>query len=769
MPAIKRRQFLQFTGSALAAIGLNQLDVFYQGDRAARVLAQPAPRKLALLIGINQYQGGVKNLRGCLTDVQMQRQLLIHRFGFSPSDILMLTDETEMKPTRANILSVFESHLINQAEPGDVVVFHYSGHGSYVRDPDPIALSSAPGNENFQGFNGTILPSDARVEVQDGQVNDIMGKTLFLLMSALKTDQVTMVLDSCHSGGGTRGNVLIRSEDARIAGVSAQPSTAELDYQAEWMKQLGLTPEDLKARRAAGIAKGVAMGSAGANQLAADATFGTGEGQFFAGAFTYTLTHYLWQQPNSQMLDTVFTSLARQTRDVANNSQLAQTPVYQTAPDQNYENRPVYLVEAIAPSAEAVVLAEASSGEMQFWLGGVSSQSLRSFEQGAIFNLIDGQGNALGQVEQTRREGLVGYGTLQAARSLSASGMLLRERIRGVPNDLTMKLGLHPSLAAVLPGVQSEINNLNRMAAIAIDQTSTVDYLVSRLTPEVIAQGRSRGVVTEGEPGGIGLTTADLIPIEASFGRAAETAEQAIARLRPRLKMLLAGLVLRSVLNSDTSNLAVNVEVKPVQGGGTFARSSSRGDGIVAQRVNAEIQQLRPGTEIQIEVVNNEPRSLYLGILVIGSSGRITILHPVNWEDPEGAALVDSGQTVVVPQNPPPQAGRNYCDPNDTDENFHFCVSGTAGFFEVLVLASTQPLRDALKGIQQIAGARGTRSGSPLGLGTETEEDEPLMVVNALLSNLDQSTRADVELRGGVSGIDTEKLAALSVILEVVA
>ena len=52
---IKRRQFLQLTGSALATFGLNQLKIQQQGDRYARVLAQDTPRKLALLVGINHY------------------------------------------------------------------------------------------------------------------------------------------------------------------------------------------------------------------------------------------------------------------------------------------------------------------------------------------------------------------------------------------------------------------------------------------------------------------------------------------------------------------------------------------------------------------------------------------------------------------------------------------------------------------------------------------------------------------------------------------
>ncbi|MFB2876078.1 caspase family protein [Floridanema aerugineum] len=126
MPSIKRRQFLQFTGSLLATLGINQLEIQQKGIRYARVLAENTPRKLALLVGINQYPNSQRfnSLKGCVTDVDLQRELLIHRFGFNPKDILILTDA---QATREGILTAFENHLIAQAKPGDVVVFHYSG------------------------------------------------------------------------------------------------------------------------------------------------------------------------------------------------------------------------------------------------------------------------------------------------------------------------------------------------------------------------------------------------------------------------------------------------------------------------------------------------------------------------------------------------------------------------------------------------------------------------------------------------------------------
>jgi hypothetical protein len=80
------------------------------------------------------------------------------------------------------------------------------------------------------------------------------------------------------------------------------------------------------------------------------------------------------------------------------------------------------------------------------------------------------------------------------------------------------------------------------------------------------------------------------------------------------------------------------------------------------------------------------------------------------------------------------------------------------------MLASTEPLRDALKGLQQIAEGTQARSGDPLSL----EEDEPVEVMNGLLGDIDRMTRADINVRGGIRGVDTQKLAALSAIIKVV-
>ena len=85
--------------------------------------------KKALLVGIN-YPGTNHALRGCVNDVVMVSEMLTKEFGFKANEKRMLTDNSA---TTANILERLE-WLVDGAQPGDYLHFHYSGHGSQMID-----------------------------------------------------------------------------------------------------------------------------------------------------------------------------------------------------------------------------------------------------------------------------------------------------------------------------------------------------------------------------------------------------------------------------------------------------------------------------------------------------------------------------------------------------------------------------------------------------------------------------------------------------------
>jgi len=166
-----------------------------------------APQKFALLIGINHYlhEDRISPLSGSLNDVEDMRQILTTKFEFPPENVLTLKDS---EATHAGIIAAIQNHLIAKAQAGDIIVFHYSGHGSQMRDVTGKQIS---------GLDETIVPYDSRDP--EGKIFDISGAELHNLLVQLsaKTKNLTFILDSCHSGTLVRG--------ARVRSISADTRT----------------------------------------------------------------------------------------------------------------------------------------------------------------------------------------------------------------------------------------------------------------------------------------------------------------------------------------------------------------------------------------------------------------------------------------------------------------------------------------------------------------------------------------------------------------
>jgi len=144
-------------------------------------------KKKALLVGINDYQG-ISDLRGCINDVTNVRSVLKTYFGFTNNDIRVLTDS---RATKKNILLRL-GLMVESAKPGDSLIFHFSGHGSQIRDRNNDELTDQ--------MDELICPYDMNWD--DGFItDDMLRKILEQLKGKVKME---ILLDSCHSGTGTR-------------------------------------------------------------------------------------------------------------------------------------------------------------------------------------------------------------------------------------------------------------------------------------------------------------------------------------------------------------------------------------------------------------------------------------------------------------------------------------------------------------------------------------------------------------------------------------
>ena len=184
-------------------------------------MTNSTPNFHALLIGINFYfphrlpEGNCyKNLKGCVQDINHVETYLKNTFNLTPDQIIKLTatasdnpeqpqEPPELLPTYENIVNKFKE-VTAKAQPQDLVYIHYSGHGGRAKTI----------YEDIKGFAGL---DEALVPCDIGQPNSRYLRDLELakLLDDMVQKQlaVTVVFDSCHSGGASRD--LGEDEDAR--------------------------------------------------------------------------------------------------------------------------------------------------------------------------------------------------------------------------------------------------------------------------------------------------------------------------------------------------------------------------------------------------------------------------------------------------------------------------------------------------------------------------------------------------------------------------
>lgn len=145
--------------------------------------------KRALIIGIN-YFGSDCELNGCINDATNIKNLLISKFNYHKDNIVVLTDDTDLKPTKNNILK-YLNQLISLTQNHDTLFFSYSGHGSQVKDQN--------GDESFnidtKGMDDVLCPCD--YETNGFIIDDDLRLCIEKLPSKAK---FRSFIDACHSG-----------------------------------------------------------------------------------------------------------------------------------------------------------------------------------------------------------------------------------------------------------------------------------------------------------------------------------------------------------------------------------------------------------------------------------------------------------------------------------------------------------------------------------------------------------------------------------------
>lgn len=156
------------------------------GSKAGASAVRRAPKR-ALCVGINDYPYDGNDLNGCVNDAHAWGELLTSNYGFATSDVRVITDA---EATKANVVAALKD-LVAGAREGDVLVFQNSSHGSYVADTS--------GDEPT--YDEVLCPYD--VDSNDIPDDELRG----ILSGVARGVRLTVILDNCHSGSGTRAPV----------------------------------------------------------------------------------------------------------------------------------------------------------------------------------------------------------------------------------------------------------------------------------------------------------------------------------------------------------------------------------------------------------------------------------------------------------------------------------------------------------------------------------------------------------------------------------
>ena len=146
----------------------------------------------ALLVGVGRHerQSPFRDLPGIDRDLAIMRQVA-RELGFEDGQIRVLADE---EATLEGIRRNFESWLIDAVAPGERALFYFSGHGHYLADrsgDEPDGRDEILVPHDYAGTLGALTNV-----VVDDEIEGWLGR--------LRTEDVIVFLDACHSGSAVR-------------------------------------------------------------------------------------------------------------------------------------------------------------------------------------------------------------------------------------------------------------------------------------------------------------------------------------------------------------------------------------------------------------------------------------------------------------------------------------------------------------------------------------------------------------------------------------
>ena len=648
-----RRSFLQGVTASIASYwGWGNQSILFPSQLNAygATLRQSTTRKLALLVGINRYSTG-NSLTGCKTDVELQRELLIYRFGFQPQDILTLTDE---KATRNNIITAFDEHL-QQANKDDVVVFHFSGYGRKVK------VDALDSDTNINIVKSLIAYDT--IESNKKQVNDILLDTLINLAENLSTDKYTLILDTSFTPPSTS-----IQQQISLRGYVYHPeiriSQTELEFNQQF---INTSSSPVKIYQKKPKLSGLII-LPGTENIAVEIK----SSDFNVGLFTYTLTQSLWTNfaptNNLQLNNQIATKISSYSNQPTKIDLFSQ----KLADSLNY-----HLPFLSNSQGIGIVTKTLETNTVELELLGLPLLLLLNYGINSLLKAKTNQENIIIQIDSL--SGNIAKGkVISGDFALVKSGLILQEAVRVVPAKLGLNIGLDDNLKKIEKvDATSALSTIRVVSSVSSIGNNFVDYILDK-SDENNHQGYSLF-----SPTGISLKYTNPTSEHEGIYSAVKRFEEFMY-----LDFDLAYKLLNLTYNEYSSSLAVNssLEVYSNNSISRFTKYTSNSTlGKNSQQYDNQLINIPQNSSINIRLTNQNGENLYYLIFEINSSKEVSIYNNPHLK------YIKSRKSQSLP---------------NSGNSFKWFINSNKGLGELIIICTTSPFTKTLEILNKNNGSK---------------------------------------------------------------
>jgi len=568
----------------------------------------------ALLVAAHGYSEESKwNELGesTLTDMQLVRNALLER-GVANENIYIL----DSGATKQAIVNAVENILIPSLKKGDVVMFHFSGHGYQIPDNN---------KDELDGLDEALVPINAKNDggrrkdytyyanyLRDDELNKLLEN---IRLALGPNGDLFVTIDACHSGTSTRG-------------IGPSRGAVRLDLDTYQNADTEETWEPLSEQK--DLSNMVAFFASSQSQLNSEYQ----EGDLSCGSLSFALSKAI----SSSTTTTSYQALFEKVRNTMIGIVPAQTPSA-----EGTLNTTIFGGNLL-PAAQFLRVKEVLENNTIVISGGL----LASINTGSVIGFFEPD------TREFSIENALFTGKVTASSTTECEVTAVNIPTSFEKTSLLWAQVLERNFGNVAVSIQ--LKNFNKETTKQLENefkdVPFISFSKGKKTDLFIELDKS----SEGDPNPIKLSALGDVEFALSSFEVSEEEELTQVQINwlvQKISNYAQGKFLRnlSIDNAEYSATIYLTEVNKIEGtSGRSAKDYSEVGRITSSKIKV-------GKFLRVDIQNNSNRVLYYSILDIDASGKISIVCPKNGRIPEEYKVVGNALStnngIVVKMSPP--------------------------------------------------------------------------------------------------------------------